>query len=134
MPENTTPEVTASEGNDQAIVNQVVALVNQERAKNGLQPLRNNVDLSEVAYFKAVDMANGIYFDHTSPTYGSPFDMMNTFGIAFTAAGENIAKGHRTAEEVMEDWMNSEDHRANILNPIKSFSKASKIKNASFLS
>jgi len=43
--------------------------------------------------------------------------MMNTFGIAFTAAGENIAKGHRTAEEVLEGWMNSEDHRANILNP-----------------
>jgi len=42
---------------------------------------------------------------------------MNSFGIAFTAAGENIAKGHRTAKEVMEGWMNSEDHRANTLNP-----------------
>ena len=67
--ENNTPKVTEPEGNDQAIVNQVVALVNEERTKNGLQPLRNNVDLSEVAYIKAVDLANNNYSDHISPTY-----------------------------------------------------------------
>ena len=116
-PENTTPEATESESNDQAIIDQVVALVNEERAKNGLQPLSNNTDLSEVAYIKAVDMAENNYFEHTSPTYGSPFDMMNTFGITYTAAAENIAQGYTTAESVMEGWMNSDGHKANILNP-----------------
>ncbi|OCA84740.1 LysM peptidoglycan-binding domain-containing protein [Bacillus sp. FJAT-27986] len=116
-PVETTPEVTEPEGNDQAIVNQIVALVNEERAKNGLQPLRNNADLSVVAYTKAVDMSENGYFAHTSPTYGSPFDMMKAFGITYVAAAENIAQGHRTAEAVMEGWMDSEGHRENILNP-----------------
>ncbi len=116
-PETSTPEVTEPERNDQAIVNQIIALVNEERANNGLQPLSNNADLSEVAYLKAVDMANNNYFDHTSPTYGSPFDMMKTFEITSLRAAENIAKGQRTAESVMNDWMNSPGHRANILNP-----------------
>ena len=117
VPENTTPDVTEPEGNDQAIVNQVVTLVNEERTKNGLQPLRSNVDLSEVAYIKAVDMANNNYFDHISPTYGNPFDMMRAFGITYSMAAENIAYGSSTAEAVMQGWMNSKDHRANILNP-----------------
>ncbi|WP_242664935.1 CAP domain-containing protein, partial [Geobacillus zalihae] len=56
------------------------------------------------------------YFSHNSPTYGSPFEMMKKFGISYTAAGENIAKGQRTPQEVVNAWMNSEGHRANILN------------------
>ena len=61
-------------------------------------------------------MINKNYFDHTSPTYGSPFDMMKKFGISYRTAGENIAKGQRTPQEVMNSWMNSSGHRANILN------------------
>ena len=56
------------------------------------------------------------YFSHTSPTYGSPFDMMKSFGISYTAAGENIAKGQNSPQSVMNAWMNSSGHRANILN------------------
>ena len=56
------------------------------------------------------------YFSHTSPTYGSPFDMMKQFGITYRTAGENIAMGYPTAEAVVDGWMNSEGHRANILN------------------
>ena len=56
------------------------------------------------------------YFDHNSPTYGSPFDMMKKFGISYIAAGENIAYGQKTPSEVMNAWMNSSGHRANILN------------------
>ena len=56
------------------------------------------------------------YFDHTSPTYGSPFEMMRHFGINYSSAGENIAAGQKTAQEVMNSWMNSSGHRANILN------------------
>ena len=57
------------------------------------------------------------YFSHTSPTYGSPFDMMKSFGIKYRAAGENIAKGYRTPESVMDGWMNSPGHKANIMSP-----------------
>ena len=56
------------------------------------------------------------YFSHTSPTYGSPFDMMKSFGITYRAAGENIAYGYRTPQAVVNGWMNSSGHRANILN------------------
>ena len=61
-------------------------------------------------------MKENHYFNHTSPVYGSPFDMMKTFGISYRTAGENIAMGQRTPEEVVNAWMNSEGHRANILN------------------
>ena len=56
------------------------------------------------------------YFDHNSPTYGSPFDMMRSYGIDYRTAGENIAMGQRTPQEVVNAWMNSPGHRANILN------------------
>ncbi|MGF7015428.1 uncharacterized protein YkwD [Ornithinibacillus bavariensis] len=66
---------------------------------------------------KAMDMVNSNYFSHNSPNYGSPFDMMKTFGISYRTAGENIAKGQKSPQEVMNAWMNSSGHRANILNP-----------------
>ena len=72
--------------------------------------------LSSVATKKSQDMIDKNYFNHTSPTYGSPFDMMKKFGISYRTAGENIAKGQRTPQEVMNAWMNSSGHRANILN------------------
>jgi uncharacterized YkwD family protein/spore coat assembly protein SafA len=96
---------------------QVVTLVNQERAKAGLKPLASDSALSAMALDKAKDMYNKGYFDHTSPTYGSPFDMMKAYGIRYTYAGENIAKGQRTPQEVMNAWMNSAGHRQNILSP-----------------
>nr|WP_315023284.1 CAP domain-containing protein [uncultured Aminipila sp.] len=95
---------------------QVVNIVNQERAKEGLAPLTLNAKLSNVAETKAEDMRDKNYFSHTSPTYGSPFDMMKQFGITYTAAGENIAKGQKTPQDVMTAWMNSSGHRANIMN------------------
>ena len=61
-------------------------------------------------------MNNNHYFSHTSPTYGSPFDMMRDFGVSYKSAGENIAMGQTTAEQVVDAWMNSEGHRKNILN------------------
>jgi len=95
---------------------QVVDLVNKERAAAGLSALKVNTKLASVAEKKAEDMRDNNYFSHTSPTYGSPFDMMKQFGISYTSAGENIAKGQRTPSEVMDGWMNSSGHRANILN------------------
>lgn len=96
--------------------NQVLNLVNKERAAAGLAPLKYNSKLAEVAKAKAADLRDKNYFSHTSPTYGSPFDMMKSFGINYSSAGENIAKGYKTPAAVMDGWMNSPGHKANILN------------------
>jgi len=122
-----TPEVTPGDDSnstptdDAGIDNlsyeqQVVALVNEQRAANGLAPLTLNAELSNVARAKSQDMHDNNYFSHTSPTYGSPFDMMKAFGISYKTAGENIAMGYATPEAVVSAWMNSAGHRANILN------------------
>lgn len=95
---------------------EVVRLVNQERAKSGLKALTYDWQLSRVARYKSQDMKDNKYFSHTSPTYGSPFQMMKNFGISYRAAGENIARGQRTPAAVVNAWMNSSGHRANILN------------------
>lgn len=95
---------------------EVIRLVNNVRAANGLKPLTENWELSRVARYKSEDMAARRYFDHTSPAYGSPFEMMRAFGINFRTAGENIAYGQRTPAAVVDAWMNSSGHRANILN------------------
>ena len=94
----------------------VLKLVNAERAKVGLQPLTLSEKLTNIAYTKAKDMADKGYFSHQSPTYGSPFDMLKQFGVSYSYAGENIAAGQKSAEEVMNSWMNSSGHKANILN------------------
>lgn len=95
---------------------EVVRLVNEQRAKNGLSALTLNWELSRVARYKSEDMARNRYFSHTSPTYGSPFEMIRSFGLSYRSAGENIAYGQRTPAAVMDAWMNSSGHRANILN------------------
>ena len=95
---------------------EVVRLVNDIRVKNGLKALTQDWQLSRVARYKSQDMRNLGYFSHTSPTYGSPFEMMQSFGIKYRTAGENIAKGYSSPEAVVNAWMNSTGHRANILN------------------
>ncbi|WP_174732377.1 CAP domain-containing protein [Mesobacillus harenae] len=99
-----------------AFEQKVVELTNQERSKQGLSALKLDTELSKVAKAKSLDMKNKNYFSHTSPTYGSPFDMMKQFGISYRTAGENIAMGQRSPEEVVTAWMNSEGHRKNIMN------------------
>ncbi|WP_078381122.1 SafA/ExsA family spore coat assembly protein [Sutcliffiella halmapala] len=102
-------------GEEKSLEEQVAVLVNQERSKHGLKPLKMNWELSRVARYKSQDMIDKNYFSHTSPTYGSPFTMISNFGITYRAAGENIAAGQRTPQEVMNAWMNSDGHRKNIL-------------------
>ncbi len=111
--EATTESTTADTNN--SIAKSLLALVNQARAENGLSALSLNDSLSAVAQKKAEDMKNNNYFSHTSPTYGSPFDMIKNAGISYRSAGENIAMGQKTAEAVFNAWMNSSGHRANIL-------------------
>ena len=97
------------------IEDEVLRLVNQERARHGLPALTYNWQVARVARIKSQDMINNKYFSHTSPVYGSPFRMLESYGIRFSAAAENIAMGQRSAQEVMNAWMNSPGHRANIL-------------------
>ena len=115
-PAPTTTPTTPVDSSVSAYENQVLQLVNVERQKNGLSALTMDTALSNVARKKSEDMKAKNYFSHTSPTYGSPFDMMKQFGISYKAAGENIAMGQRTPQEVVTAWMNSPGHRANILN------------------
>lgn len=96
--------------------NEVIRLVNEIRVKNGLNALTADWELSRVARYKSQDMKDNNYFSHTSPVYGSPFDMIKNFGISYKSAGENIAKGQTTPQAVVNAWMNSSGHRANILN------------------
>ena len=103
------PEASAFEA-------EVVRLVNIRRAEYGLAGLESDWQLARVARYKSQDMAAKGYFSHNSPTYGSPFDMMKAFGLNYRFAGENIAMGQRTPAEVVNAWMNSAGHRANILN------------------
>lgn len=95
---------------------QVVRLVNQIRQANGLSPLTANWELSRVARYKSQDMVDNRYFSHTSPTYGTPFQMIRAFGLSYRTAGENIAYGYSSPQAVVDTWMNSSGHRANILN------------------
>lgn len=95
---------------------EVIRLVNIERARYGLSELKEDWQLSRVARYKSRDMRDNKYFSHTSPTYGSPFEMMKSFGISYKSAAENIAKGQKTPAAVVNAWMNSSGHRKNILN------------------
>lgn len=90
-------------------------LVNSARASAGLQPLQADMSLVKLARLKGQDMIDKNYFSHTSPTYGSPFDMMKSAGISYRYAGENLA-GAPTVDSAHTNLMNSSGHRANILN------------------
>ncbi|MGW0844011.1 CAP domain-containing protein [Streptomyces sp. NPDC002787] len=93
----------------------VLLLVNEERAKAGCSPVAANSDLAKLAEAFSEDMALRGFFDHTNPDGQDPWDRATALGI-IGLGGENIARGQATAEAVMEAWMNSPGHRANILN------------------
>ncbi len=104
----TTSELTANE-------QEVFDLINAKRVANGLSALKIDDELQNVARIKAQDMVDNNYFSHTSPIYGSPFDMIKSFGISYKTAGENIA-GNSSNSGAVNAWMNSAGHKANILN------------------
>ncbi len=95
----------------------VVYLVNLERRKAGLKPLTLDHKVAKASRLKAIDMSKKRYFDHHSPTYGSPFNLLKLQKVVYRTAGENIAMGQRSPEEVMRSWMKSSGHRTNILDP-----------------
>ncbi|MGV2621076.1 CAP domain-containing protein [Halobacillus sp. ACCC02827] len=93
----------------------VLDLTNEAREKQGLQPLKNSNEVEEVAQDKSEDMAENNYFSHTSPKYGSPFEMLKEYGVDYRKASENIAAGQSTPDEVVKGWLNSPGHRKNIM-------------------
>lgn len=99
-----------------AMEQEVLALVNSERAKNGLSALSWADDIAAVARAHSSDMINRGFFSHTNPDGESPFDRLKNNGISYRTAAENIAYGQKTPADVMNAWMNSSGHRANILN------------------
>jgi uncharacterized YkwD family protein len=111
----TTPVVVLTDNGISKDEQALLELVNDARKKAGLNTLSYDGALSKVAMEKAKDMVENQYFDHDSPKYGSPFDMMKSFGIKFGYAGENIAAGYGTPKSVFDGWMNSPGHKANIL-------------------
>ncbi len=110
-------DIPSTDSNMNEYEKEVIRLVNEIRVSNGLGELVADEELSRVARIKSQDMKDNNYFSHTSPVYGSPFDMMKSFGISYKTAGENIARGQATPQAVVNGWMNSAGHRANILNP-----------------
>ncbi len=94
---------------------EVFDLINKQRTNNGLAALKNDSEVQRVARIKAQDMVDNNYFSHTSPTYGSPFDMLKSFKISYKTVGENIA-GNSSNSSAVTAWMNSSGHKANILN------------------
>ena len=114
MPPVTAPPSEPAEGISTYAL-EVVALVNEIRAEYGLSKLSADVKLCEIARMKSVDMERNNYFAHTSPTYGTPFEMLAAFGVSYRSAGENIAYGYSNPQAVVDAWMDSEGHRENIL-------------------
>ncbi|MGI6697418.1 MAG: CAP domain-containing protein [Clostridia bacterium] len=94
----------------------LINLINSERTKAGLKPLAIDYNLCKVARIKSEDMRANNYFSHSSPTYGSPFQMMKDFGITYRSAAENIARTY-SVDSAHTGFMNSEGHRKNILTP-----------------
>jgi uncharacterized YkwD family protein len=94
----------------------MLELINAERAKVGVKPLKLDPQLVKIARIKSQEMIEKNYFNHTSPTYGDPFSMMKKFGIEYGYAGENLA-GNPSVENAHESLMASPGHKKNILSP-----------------
>ena len=114
-PQSSKPAATSvpsGENNLLQVARQVIVLVNQERSKQGLPALRENTQLMESALVRSQEIVTK--FAHERPNGEQGYQL--AFRAGFNTVGENIAYGYSSAEQVMEGWMNSPGHRANILN------------------
>lgn len=115
-PSPTTQPSTTVTSNEDVVLN----LINKARRENGITELNKDTILANVAQIKSDDMVKNNYFSHTSPSYGTPFAMMQGFGISYKTAGENIA-GNPSITKAVEAWLNSETHRKNILSNLYNY-------------
>ena len=113
-PGDTVPGEPDNGGSQDAYADAVVELVNAERAKAGLSPLSVHEGVAEAANTRAHEIKNT--FSHTRPDGSSFSTVLTQAGISYRSVGENIAYGQSSPEAVMQSWMNSSGHRANILN------------------
>lgn len=114
QPGNPAPDQPGTDGSQDAFANEVVRLVNEERAKAGLPALTVDRGAASAAQVRAKEIERS--FSHTRPDGSSFNSALTEAGVNFSGAGENIAYGQNSPEKVMEGWMNSSGHRANILN------------------
>lgn len=115
-PESSRPSSSKPEAdsNSHSYAQRVVQLVNQEREKAGLQPLSISRSAEAAALIRSKEIENS--FSHTRPNGSSFSTALKEQGVSYRSSGENIAWGQKTPEQVMQGWMNSSGHRANILN------------------
>ena len=129
---NTTNNTTTNNGSSlTADEKEVFDLINAKRTAAGPSALKVDAELQNVARAKAEDMVKNNYFSHTSATYGSPFDMMKSFGVSYKTAGENIA-GNSSNTGAVNAWMNSEGHKANILNSSFNYTGVAVVKSSKY--
>lgn len=105
---------TTTTQNVDSNVNLVLNLINEARTKAGVRPLTLGTTLPKIAKLKAQDMVKNSYFSHTSSTYGTPFKMMENYGIDYKTAGENIA-GNPDITAAVNSWLASDTHKQNLL-------------------
>ncbi|WP_406458649.1 sigma-70 family RNA polymerase sigma factor [Streptomyces sp. NBC_00876] len=110
------PSASAGPKAPASTTDQVVALVNKERASAGCGPVAEDGQLTDAAQRHSDDMAARDFFEHTNPDGADPGRRVTDAGYRWSTYGENIARGQQTPESVMQSWMNSPGHRANILN------------------
>ncbi|OEH91122.1 S-layer homology domain-containing protein [Bacillus solimangrovi] len=96
---------------------EAISLANEERANAGLTPLTLNLDITKAAQLKAEDLRNHDNLTHDSPTYGRSYELLERFNIENEYSTENAGAGQTTVKEYIEDVMNSEKHRKNMLDP-----------------
>jgi len=108
---------SASTGTNKSDTAKIIELTNSDRQQAGLQNLKENQDLDLAAQLKLDDMINNNYFSHVSPQGVSPWYFVKKAGYTYSAAGENLALNFSEPDQVEQAWMNSTEHRKNILNP-----------------
>lgn len=117
-PANGLPAVPTVPAANEKIMDEIVVLINKERAKVGAPALKVHEGVEDIALIKSKDMVDNNYFAHESPTLGLYSDLLKKAGISYRAAGENLVAGYTTAESAVNAWMNSPGHKENLLNPV----------------
>lgn len=99
-------------------VQDFVRLLNEYREDQGLTPLEWHVEVAAAAFSHSTDMRDRDFFSHIDPDGGTPWDRLQNHGVSYSSAAENIAGGYRTGDDVLQGWLNSSGHKANIDNGV----------------
>lgn len=111
----TTAKFTTTTINVEEYVNEIAMLVNAEREKKGIAPVKLNADLTEMAMIRAKEITT--FFSHDRPDGSSCFSIFDDYNLSYSCVAENIAAGNPTPSQTMQQWINSEGHYKNLMNP-----------------